>query len=156
MSNIKFLLYGAVCALSLLGGHLSAIAAEPVFFNHSPSRAQSLAIKNYFGDDYLDKNSLAAVDLNNDGLQDFISKSNTCDKTIYSRQPLCNYTLFAIIDLQIIPLGSFQARSFTLSNNFFKGIRDLHVYNMNENDYDYTILRWNPEKSEFRLIANGS
>lgn len=156
VSKNKTILLVALSAL-MLSGYSSANAAEPVLYDFSPNPHEQKLIAEFAQSSEIIDFDIADVDLNKDGLSEFIFKSKKCDLVVNRQKNYCNFTIAANqSDEKLINLGSFQAKAITLSNNFFKGIRDLHVYNLKENDYDYNIARWNPEKSGYEILNNGS
>lgn len=156
VSKNKTILLVALSAL-MLSGYSPANAAEPVLFDFSPNPHEQKLITQFAQSTDNHNFDVANVDLNKDGIAEFIFKSKTCDLAVNGQKNYCHFTIAANQnDEKLIDLGTFQAKAITLSNNFFKGIRDLHVYNLKENDYDYSIARWNPEKSGYEILNNGS
>lgn len=138
-------------------GYSPAKASEPLLFNYSPNPLEQKYLHLLTENSDLDNYEIAAVDLNKDGVQEFILKNKTCNASVGANKHYCQYMVAAFKnDKEFMSLGEFTSKTLILSNNFFKGIRDLHVYNRQENDYDYNIARWNPEISGYEIIRNGT
>lgn len=132
-----------------------SMASQPLSFGYETNAIESLMLSNVLGETFQQTYIIAKIDLNEDGLGEFIARTRDCGAPQHNTD-FCDFSIIAMQADQTLEIGSFKAKAAKLSNNYFKGIRDLHVYNIQKNDYSYNILRWNPEKSEYRLLTNGS
>lgn len=140
----------------MLFGYSPVMASEPLLFNYTPNPIEQKLIDQVTKPLEESTFEVSAIDLNKDGIDEFVLKSKECKRTQTNAQNYCHYLIVSNLDDEkMMTLGEFHAKSLILSNNFFKGIRELHVYNVKENDYDYNIARWNTEASGYEIINNG-
>ncbi|MEZ5813808.1 MAG: hypothetical protein R3E13_03675 [Alphaproteobacteria bacterium] len=134
--------------LALLGASASAHAAESLHFNATIPRSSFEKIKFYasnaLGED-IQNFDIGKTDLNNDGLDEFITRSKNCEKTLK-----CRFYIFAETNDSILSLGTFEGKNLLLGNEFRHGIRNLLIFNNPSNDFDYHLYTWHPETSAYR------
>lgn len=87
---------------------------------------------------------IATIDLNEDGLNEFITKPKGCDG-------LCDFKILADVDGTLLSLGTLAAHNLLLGNAYSHGVRDLLVFNDPANDYNYTVYVWESEHSQYMM-----
>lgn len=90
---------------------------------------------------------VAAADLNQDGIDEFIVKPMNCNENL----ALCPYYILAETPKGLISLGTIPAKTILLGQDSVHGIRNLMVFSDTKNDFAYNIFAWNPLASSFKL-----
>lgn len=90
-----------------------------------------------------------AVDLNNDGIDEYIFKqqSKTPHKT-----GLTPHFIFALNAREPILLGKFPAKNIRIMTKKDYGIHEIMVYNKPYNDFAGDIYAWNPYAFAFQAV----
>ena len=124
------------------------MAAETLDFKSTIPRSSLEKIKSY-SFKTLQKNStpleIAKIDLNRDGLHEFITRPRVC-----GNENICDFNVLAETDQGIVVLGHFKGANILLGNEFQYGVRNLLVFGNSMNDFDYTLYTWHPEVSAYR------
>lgn len=125
---------------------------RPVFDNDTLLKSQILNLSKML-EQPITHYDVARIDLNGDGLDDYIAKSQTCDhETLF-----CIYHVFGENGAALSEIGSFQAKDVIVAHDTSYGIHDLYVYQNELNDYDHVIYRWVPAQSRYILVSeNGN
>ena len=133
----------------MCGAQVTAVrAAETLHFNNDISRSSFERIKSYVSNDLgqnIATHDIAKIDLNNDGLYEFILRPSGCDQGAK-----CNFIVLAESGSKIRPLGRFEGINLLLGTEFSHGIRNLLVFNSVVNDFDYNLYTWHPKASAYR------
>lgn len=149
IKQAKFFL--AFWAVSIVLGSVFPVqASERLLFNQDVSASSQLNLTKFTTatlNKNLDAFEIAKIDLNHDGLYEFILKDGNC--TADSLE--CRFKILAETDTEITELGSLQARTLIVSDQNSHGIRDLLVFQNEHNDYDYDIYVWEPMTSRYIL-----
>jgi hypothetical protein len=95
---------------------------------------------------------IAAADLNQDGIDEFIAKPLNCNKNL----DLCPHYILAETSKGVISLGTIPAKAILLGQDSYHGIRSLMVFSDTKNDFAYNIFVWNPSTSSFKLKGSPS
>lgn len=141
---MKYLLFLIITCTVFLP--LSARADTPVNFKkiekYKELKALSLVeeLKNN-SDKYL----IAPIDLNDDFIDEYVVKPNTC-----TTRHLCHFTVIAYMDKTPIEIGSFKAHRILISSAKDYGIRRLKLYNQPNNDFSSQEAKWDPY--EFKYV----
>lgn len=122
-------------------------AAEPLGFGGKIGDSSRLALTHYFQRDVSDGFLIAPVDLNEDGLDEFVVQEKNCDAASLS----CNFTILSENDGVVHSLGHIKARSLALGNQHSKGVRSLLAYQSTANDFDYTVYLWEPNEGRYMI-----
>jgi hypothetical protein len=93
---------------------------------------------------------IAPVDLNNDGLNEFVLKSKDCD----SRLKSCSYWVVSETDAGIMPLGELEGRVVRVDSQSVQGVRNLLVYESGINDYEHVVYVWEPQASRYMMAKD--
>lgn len=134
--------------------HNSAQAADQLRYNAVPSQRVQNGIRNVLETKIrpaIDKAEIAASDLNNDGIDEYIVRDHAC-----AAYDTCRYVVFADTDQGLVVLGEITARSIALGKGYSHGIRDLAVQNNPDNDFTFERYVWEPQQSRYTLTAGGS
>lgn len=95
------------------------------------------------------KHYIATIDLNSDGLAEYILKPRTCTDA------LCDYKIYAHHDGTAILLGSIRAKTITAGNGYTHGKRDILAYDDNHNDFSHDVYIWNPRQARYSMKQDG-
>lgn len=134
------LILSGVCAMGATMLH----AAEILLFNENIPQSSLRKIQQFHSDsEHID---IAKIDLNGDGLHEFITRESAC-----IRNQKCQFYILAENEAGITPLGSFTGYRLLPGNEFRNGVRNLVVYNNPLNDFDYTLYTWHAESSSYRV-----
>lgn len=141
------------------------IAALLVAFPGQDAVAESLSYSSVQGDpdsavlqSYMDKKNLpqpdslflSRVDLNDDGMDEFIVKNENCENS----KALCEHIILAqTLSEKIIEIGSIRAKSLVLSPRYHEGVRTLQAYDNPENDFAFSQYVWDAGRSRYILGA---
>jgi hypothetical protein len=90
--------------------------------------------------------AVAPIDLNEDGLDEFIVKPKTCGK-------LCDFTVMAESRSggTLTPLGSLKGKNLLPGNGYSHGVRHLLLFDDPNNDYGYSVYVWAAERSRYMM-----
>lgn len=90
--------------------------------------------------------TVAPIDLNEDGLDEFITKPATCGK-------LCDFTVLAENrnNGQLVALGTLKGREILPGNGYSHGVRHLLAFDDPNNDYSYSVYIWAAERSRYMI-----
>ena len=109
-------------------------AAERIaFVSHTDFK--NLTVKKFLKDYTFSE--IAAVDLNEDGIDEFILKQDEL------------FQIIALTDTKGIDLGVIAGRKLMLSYDFAHGVRSILVFQDSDNDYAYRIYQWDPKNSQY-------
>ncbi len=128
--------------LSSLSPH--ALAKEQLRFKEAQNKREYSALRVISQSSSQNKNSfkIAAIDLNNDFIDEYIVTPNSpqfCDKN-----RLCPYHIIAFAKDDALLIGRFDAHKILISDKKTYGIRNIIVYNDTYNDFQNKTARWNP------------
>ena len=132
----------------LLSASLHVLASEILTFDRPVPRSSFEKIKTFSVNalqEDADNLSIARVDLNQDGLDEFVARKKECTRTTP-----CLYTILAESDDSIVSLGAFEGTGLLLGSEFTHGVRNLLVFENMRNDFDYVLYTWHPEVSAYR------
>jgi len=90
---------------------------------------------------------IAAVDLNDDFIDEFIIKPLNCTKGVF-----CRHVIVAYMDRAPIIIGEFDAHQITILEKKDYGIKRLTVYNRKNNDFSSNSAFWDPTNFKYQLI----
>lgn len=126
----------------ILTGPHAAYAAENLRYgDHVPQRIEAL-LKTHFAENAYEA---ASTDLNNDGIKEYIVRSNACED-VYS------YDIFADKQDRLLTLVKIKkARDLTISDHKTEGVRDIITYKDKSNDYRETQYRWDATRSRYTI-----
>lgn len=146
--KLKHILW-AICLVFIL--KTPAFANEPVIYGSTLSQRSALLLKNYvqktLKQDF-EMLEIAAIDLNQDGLPEFILKPKTCDDP----DDFCSHEILAETDNEIVTLGHIEARKIALSHSYSYGVRNLWGYTDRMNDFNHRLYAWDPDESRYILL----
>lgn len=145
----KIVLIGILCFAAVLGREVFAI--EKLNFQSeikSPSTRLKLDV---FLQGFYKTDSrgfeIAAVDLNKDGVDEYILKRKTCAEM----NLVCTHLVLADKKTEMHILSSIRARHIMLGGTSNYGINDLLIFENSVNDYDFDIYMWSPEEKMYIL-----
>lgn len=128
---------------------MPARAAESLDFDARPGERSRVLIDHFIKDnpqsDY-DDVAIAQIDLNGDGIDEFILKNATC-----SQANLCDFTIAADSGDSLIALGEIKAITLLLGNGYSSGIRNILAFQNDLNDFDYELYVWEPAQARYIL-----
>ncbi len=115
-------------------------ATEALTFTHKDSLQKGRAAKLL---SHYDFEQFAAVDLNNDSIDEYILKT-TKDEA---------FEVLALGDDKLISLGVINARKLMVSDSRTNGVRSLFGFSDPNNDFEYDIYTWDAMNSSFVLAT---
>lgn len=86
---------------------------------------------------------ISAIDLNEDGLDEFILKGDA-------------FRIFAQNDGKVVELGTIEAHKLMLSYNRVHGVRSILAFSDASNDYDYDVYQWDINSLKYVHKAKSS
>lgn len=86
--------------------------------------------------------AIAEVDLNDDGLKEFILR----DDTVMDRP---EFRILGMNDGKFFELGTVHAQKLMLSYNRNHGVRSILAFENARNDYEYIIYQWDANRSHY-------
>jgi hypothetical protein len=125
----------------------SALAMEPIAFNVTPGPINKIQLENYFKALTPPKTAydLAEIDLNEDGLHEFIARTSCKD------DKTCDYHVLAQNNDHIIELGLIPARNIALGSAYSGGVRNIIAYKSGDNDFTSTLYVWEPGARRYMI-----
>lgn len=91
---------------------------------------------------------IASVDLNEDGIREFIVRANDCDE---GAQTLCDHVVIGQVSKGYIILGTLRGKKLLLGQDYTKGVRNLLLFSNPVNDFDYDIYVWGAKQAQYVL-----
>ncbi len=91
--------------------------------------------------------SIAAHDLNGDGIDEYVLKPRKC----LSKTGQCVFLILAETRQKIVLLGKIQAKFLALGNDYSGGIQDILAFRNDKNDYDYEVYSWDSASKKYIL-----
>lgn len=94
--------------------------------------------------------TLASVDLNSDGVDEWIfrqDRESGCEPNAS-----CTYIIAGISEGKPVILGNISARKIGIADQKIYGVNRLYVYNKKENDFVYSLYGWSPETRSFQPL----
>lgn len=129
----------------------NSYAAEPLNYDLPLTSQEAKKMESYLKKPLAGNFRVSKVDLNDDGLYEYIVVDNEC-----LRQNFCPTSVLSDAEQSFIELGNIKAKNIALSNKYTNGVRNLLVYNNDKNDYDYSVFVWDSPKSTYVFKEAGS
>ena len=136
--------FGVLLVMCLACAVQTAHAEEPLQFHYDPEPFSFLLKEELKSQ----KNSAiwAKADLNDDCFPEAIVKNQDC-----TPKNLCLHSILVeTAGHDIVTLGEFQAWDIVLGHDYNAGIRNLHVFDNVQNDFDYTVYIWNAAQAAYQ------
>ena len=138
--------------LFLLCLHAPALAAVPLVFRDSIKGFREQELLDYFKlikrYDPAKPFTLAAVDLNGDGVEEWILGQHTTPSC--ESDANCAFTIGGLSEGEIVLLGEMRGGKIGVSDEKLYGVHKLLVYNEKNNDFAYQNYVWTPTEQAFR------
>jgi len=93
----------------------------------------------------------AGVDLNEDGVKEFIITSSNCK----DNKDICTYIILADKGKDLLKLGNINAYNILLADSYSHGVRDILAFEDINSDFDYTLYVWEPARSRYTIAGKG-
>ena len=127
-------------------------AEEPLVYRDHPKDAREESVLDYLKlikryDPALPL-GMAAVDLNGDGVDEWIIRQVTSASCETAAN--CPYVVAGLSDKEPALLGEFPARKVGIADEKLYGVRKLLVYNEKNNDFAFKTYVWTPAETAFR------
>lgn len=90
---------------------------------------------------------IASLDLNGDGVNEYILKRKTCAQA----EAVCTHIVLADQKTKMHLLSSIRARHIMVGGTSNFGVNDLLVFENSVNEYDFDIYMWSPEQKMYIL-----
>ena len=138
---------GALLALALSMWASSAPAMEPLRFDAKPGPTSKVLLDRHFQslEPAQTTPPLAAIDLNEDGLDEFIAQ------TACKADGICQYLVLAESRSAIVQLGLIAARTLALGSAYSGGVRNIIAYKAGDNDFTPTLYIWEPASRQYMI-----
>ena len=143
--------------LLLLGGMTLALlspkqsyAIEYLNFKKELSPTTEVLLGDFLDNAYNTNTSLyeiARVDLNNDGIDEYVLKRLYCSQ----EKTLCTHLILAESKDSIVSLLNIRAKTIAIAETRTYNIRDILVFDDSLNDYTSVIYMWSPSKKMYIL-----
>ena len=92
--------------------------------------------------------TIAATDLNSDGVEEWIFRQNPTPSCESNAD--CAFAIGGISEGQIVLLGEMRGGKIAVTDEKLYGVRKLLVYNEKNNDFAYQTYVWTPADQAFR------
>ena len=127
---------------------LPAYALEKPVYNQKISKSSQIKITSYIHAQNNDvATDIAPIDLNDDGLYEFIVKDKSCTM----QHKFCQFYILAEGASEAIEIGNITARDLAVAEKQSSGVRNLLVFQDPVNDYTSAVYVWEPERSRYIL-----
>jgi hypothetical protein len=129
------------------------MAAQSLSFDARIGESSKIALEKYIStaiNQSPETLAIAPVDLNNDGLSEFILKDKSCE----SGHAYCRFLVVSENHDAITELGDIKGYNLKVDNKMVQGVRNLLVYTSETNDYDYAIYVWEPRAGRYIMAKN--
>ncbi len=129
-------LIAVVCLTMFAGFYSPAHAVQPLeFINKDHATLTDFPVE---------FESVASVDLNNDRIDEYVTKSP-------DKGGLMHYNVVALVDNSPTILGEFSGYKIEISPQMTHNIHDILIYKSLNNDFAYRTYQWHPLSSRYRL-----
>jgi len=130
-----------------LPGH----AQEKLYFKNKISDVQEALLRIHMAD--FDDHEIAKIDLNYDGIFEFIARPKNCETT----EALCDFQILAEASdgKTLIVINVIEAFDLAASNGSAFGVRDLAVFQDPLNDFASTLYRWDSKAGQYQMTEKG-
>jgi hypothetical protein len=131
---------------------VGAYASQILPYNHTPDPhhiAQFQKIIPSISQDTIPP--IAVVDLNEDGITEFIVKTTNCSE---GAQNLCDYVIVGQVSEDYMSLGTLRGQRLILGQDYTNGVRNLLLFANPVNDFDYDIYVWGAKHAQYVLKSN--
>ncbi|MAI62874.1 MAG: hypothetical protein CBB87_10405 [Micavibrio sp. TMED27] len=120
--------------------------AQPLVYEKAVSQdfLKELQAVLQFADNQLLNAQLSKIDLNEDGLDEYIVRDGSCIDNHF-----CEYGVVAKTNQGYINLLRIKSFNLMLGNEYTKGVRNLRVYNNRLNDFNYTTYIWSTSRLSY-------
>jgi hypothetical protein len=127
-------------------------ASRPLDFSSKISDTSRLNLNTYIRNKgQLPENvSIAPVDLNDDGLNEFVLRDKNCDSSAQA----CDFNIVSESADTITPLGTIPGRRLSVGSDTVQGVHSLWAYENVANDYEYTVYVWEPQASRYMMAQD--
>ncbi len=95
---------------------------------------------------------IASLDLNGDGIDEYILKRKSCTQA----QSICTHLVLADQKTKMRLLSSIRAKHIMVGATSNYGVNDLLAFENNINEYDFDIYMWSPEEKMYILKAESN
>lgn len=130
----------------------AAQAAQPLIFKSSTSDIRALSVLTFLQEAHgftpAIPYGIAAIDLNNDGVDEWIVRQ---DKPGCVQDANCPFFVVGLSQKKPRLLGDVSARKIGITDEKSYGVSHLVVYNDPNDDFTYKSYSWDPFKGRFQL-----
>ena len=123
-----------------------ALASEKLIYNQKLSKSSSLLIKKFLNSSPSEFD-IAQIDLNDDGLSEFIIRPKTCNAHVAP----CQFSIVAETGNDIVSLGVIDAMAVSVDAETTSGVRNIHAFDNPRNDFDYSLYNWEAARSQYMM-----
>ncbi len=144
------LLHTLLACLCLLHPY-TAQAVETLYYNNKIGPSLTYQINIFLKDTYdtdLSQYNTAGIDLNGDGIEEYILKPRKC--TTEENKP-CTHLIVAEQKDKILLLSKVKARNLMVGGTQSHGIKDILAFADKVNDYNFDIYIWSPSQKTYIL-----
>jgi hypothetical protein len=120
----------------------SATAAENIRFDAKPSDIEKLRLTAYLKQP-TEQLQLAQVDLNEDGLPEYIVRTGCED--------FCHFLVLAKKNDMVLEIGNIYARALELGASYSGSVRNIIAFQTPGNDYKQTVYSWEPASAQYMI-----
>lgn len=127
-------------------------AVEELRYDTNISFTARFNINTYLANEFqtkADDYKIAVIDLNSDGIDEFILKRKICNL----EKKLCTHMILAEKDNKILLLSTIRARTLMGGGTTSHGVKDILAFRNEINDYDFEIYMWSPTQKTYILKA---
>ena len=130
----------------------NASAVEPLNYSDKTGPTLRVQLSSFLKNTYdtaLSDYQIADIDLNNDGIDEYILKQRRC--SIIDKS--CTHLVIAEKQNEIFELSRIKAQNLMVGGTLSHGIKDLLAFNDEINDYKFDIYVWSPPQKMYIIKA---
>jgi hypothetical protein len=128
-----------------------AAGGEPLIFRDQARGIREQQLLEFFKNEGQYNTNLpykiAAVDLNGDGVEEWIFRQN--DSPACQANADCRFAIGGLSDGQLTLLGEMRGGKIGVAGEKLYGVRKLLVYNEKNDDFSYQTYVWTPDQRAF-------
>ncbi len=123
-------------------------AIEELEYNNSISISLRYDIDKFLQKEYKTdstKYNIAGIDLNNDGVLEYILRRKSCD----IKKNMCTHIIIAENKDKILLLSKIRAKRLAVDSRYTNGIKNLLAFKNSDNDYNFDIYMWSSKEKMY-------
>ena len=145
----RFITSVCLCSGLLVVASVSTFANQTLQYNYTPDPRRLSQFQEIIPSLSVEKPpEIAAIDLNEDGIREFVVRANDCDG---NTGVTCEHIIIGEVSKGYIVLGKLNGTRVLLGQDYTNGVRNLLLFSNPVNDFDYDVYVWGAKQAQYVL-----